>query len=60
MPFCAALIKKRTESRQSLAYIGLPCVLMPIIIIASVWESGYAVRYMLDFSREAALGTFWK
>jgi hypothetical protein len=33
---------------------------MPIIIIASVWESGYAVRYMLDFSREAALGTFWK
>lgn len=23
-------------------------------------ESGYAVRYMLDFSWEAALGTFWK
>jgi hypothetical protein len=33
---------------------------MPIIIIASVWESGYAVRYMLDFSWEAALGIFWK
>lgn len=59
MPFCAALIKNGLKAAVS----GLhrtSCVLMPIIIIASVWESGYAVRYMLDFSREAALGTFWK
>ncbi|MGN0593329.1 MAG: hypothetical protein ACI4JQ_08790 [Ruminococcus sp.] len=48
----------RTEKLQSLAYIGLPCVIMPLIIIASVWESGYAVRYMLDFSWLAVLGAF--
>ncbi len=41
---------------QSLVYIGLPCVVMPLVIIASVWESGYAVRYMLDFSWEVVLG----
>lgn len=51
-------LPNRTVKVQSLAYIGLPCVLMPIIIIASVWESGYAVRYMLDFSWEATLGAF--
>lgn len=51
-------LPNRTARAQSLAYIGLPCVLMPIIIIASVWESGYAVRYMLDFSWEAVLGAF--
>ena len=35
-------LPNRTARAQSLAYIGLPCVLMPIII-ASVWEIGYAV-----------------
>lgn len=49
-------LPNRTAKVQSLAYIGLPCVVMPIIIIASVWESGYAVRYMLDFSWQAVLG----
>lgn len=51
-------LPNRTTKVQSLAYIGLPCILMPIIIIASVWESGYAVRYMLDFSWEMVLGAF--
>ena len=36
-------LPNRTARAQTLAYIGLPCVLMPIIIIASVWEIGYAV-----------------
>ena len=46
----------RQTKVKSLAYIGIPCVLIPVIIIASVWESGYAVRYMLDYSWEAVLG----
>lgn len=46
---------RRTKIRSAV-YIGLPCVLIPIIVIASVWESGYAVRYMLDYSWEAILG----
>lgn len=46
----------RTARLQSLVYIGLPCVVMPLVIIGSVWESGYAVRYMLDFSWEVVLG----
>lgn len=49
-------IPDRKTKVKTLAYIGLPCVLIPIIIIASVWESGYAVRYMLDYSWEAILG----
>ena len=36
--------------------IGLPCLIMPIIIICSVWESGYAVRYVADFTWEMLIG----
>ena len=36
---------------------------MPLIIICSVWESGYAVRYTADFSWEIVIGAllvlFW-
>jgi len=39
-------------------YIGVPCLLIPFGIIASVWESGYAVRYMVDFSWQSLLGAF--
>ena len=43
--------------------IGLPCVIMPLVIICSAWESGYAVRYTADFSWEIVIGAllvlFW-
>ncbi len=39
-------------------YIGVPCLLIPFGIIASVWESGYAVRYMVDFAWQSLLGAF--
>lgn len=38
--------------------IGLPCVIMPLVIICSIWESGYAVRYTADFSWEIILGAY--
>ena len=37
-------------------YVGVPCLLIPFGIIASVWESGYAVRYMVDFAWQSLLG----
>lgn len=45
------------------AVVGLPCVIMPLVIICSVWESGYAVRYTADFSWQMIIGAlailFW-
>ncbi len=36
--------------------VGVPCVLMPLVIICSVWESGYAIRYFADFAWEILIG----
>lgn len=53
---------RKTRLRYA-AMIGLPCVVMPLIIICSVWESGYAIRYTADFSWEIVIGAlmvlFW-
>lgn len=38
--------------------IGLPCVIMPLAIIFSIWESGYAVRYVADFSWQIIFGAY--
>ncbi|MDE6832913.1 MAG: hypothetical protein K2J39_01500 [Ruminococcus sp.] len=46
----------RKSRLKSLAIIGLPCVIMPIVIIFSIWESGYAVRYVADFSWQIVIG----
>lgn len=47
----------RHSKINSLVYLGVPCIIIPILIISSVWESGYAVRYMLDFSWEMIIGS---
>lgn len=59
-------LRRLPDNRARLRYasmIGLPCVIMPLIIICSVWESGYAVRYTADFSWEIVIGAllvlFW-
>lgn len=56
------LSDRKTKLRYA-AMIGLPCVIMPLIIICSVWESGYAIRYTADFSWEIVIGAlavlFW-
>ncbi len=36
--------------------VGLPCLIAPLIIVISTWESGYAVRYAADFSWPMILG----
>ena len=43
---------------RSAVFTAVPCVIVPLIIIASVWESGYAVRYMVDFAWQSLLGAF--
>ena len=57
--FSGKALKLIPDKKQRLKYlwmIGLPCLIMPIIIIASVWESGYAVRYVADFTWEMLIG----
>ena len=49
-------LPNRRERIRYGAMVGLPCILMPLIIICSVWESGYAVRYTADISWEMILG----
>lgn len=48
----------RKDRFRAALTVGLPCVAVPLIIIASVWESGYAVRYMADFAWQSLLGAF--
>lgn len=36
--------------------IGVTCILMPLAIIFSSWESGYAARYNADFSWQMVIG----
>jgi len=43
---------------KALFTIGVPCIVMPFIIIFSTWESGYAVRYTADFSWQMILGAY--
>lgn len=50
-----ALPDSRSRVRSSIM-IGLPCVVMPFVIVCSAWESGYAVRYMADFAWEIVIG----
>lgn len=51
-------IPEKKKKLQAMAYVGIPCVIIPVAIIASVWESGYAVRYMVDFSWQSILGAY--
>lgn len=56
-----ALKKVRGGRKHKLltaAYIAVPCLIIPFGIVASVWESGYAVRYMVDFAWQSLLGAY--
>ena len=49
------LVEKKKRILPALL-IGVTCVLMPLVIIFSSWESGYAVRYNADFSWQMVIG----
>lgn len=45
------------DERRKFAFLILPVsVIAPLIIIFSIWESGYGVRYCADFSWQTVLG----
>ncbi len=46
------------ERLRSILLVGLPCIIMPLVIMFSIWESGYAVRYTADFSWQIIMGAF--
>lgn len=50
---------KRVEKKKRVLpalLIGVTCILMPLVIIFSSWESGYAVRYNADISWPMVIG----
>jgi hypothetical protein len=53
----------KNKRAEVIVLAGLPCVVMPLVTIAAAWSSGYAVRYLADFSWEMLLGAllilFW-
>ncbi len=54
VPTWRALSKK--EKIQALVLGLSTCVIAPLIIIFSIWESGYGVRYCCDFAWQIILG----
>ena len=57
--FGASRAYKKLERKKRLPavlLIGATCVLSPLIIIFSIWESGYGVRYSADFAWQLIVG----
>ncbi|WP_316631489.1 hypothetical protein [uncultured Ruminococcus sp.] len=50
-PFALKYIDKEKRSRTAILFSAVAFV-APFIIIASIWESGYGTRYMMDFAWE--------
>lgn len=64
--FSAKVLRRLPDKKScinAILTVGLPCLVMPIVIICSVWESGYAIRYIADFAWEMVIGAlailFW-
>ena len=54
VPAWRTLTKK--ERLGALCLLAPTCVIAPLIIIFSIWESGYGVRYCCDFAWQLILG----
>ena len=54
IPALCALTKK--ERLPAALAVGATCVAVPMIIIFTIWESGYGVRYCTDFAWQFILG----
>jgi len=50
-PFALKYVDKERRLRTALLFAAVAFA-APFVIIASVWESGYGVRYMMDFAWE--------
>ncbi len=47
---------EKKEKWQALTLLLPVCVIAPLVIIFSIWESGYGVRYCCDFAWQLILG----
>ncbi len=47
---------KKKEKWQAATLLLPVCVICPLVIIFSIWESGYGVRYCCDFAWQLILG----
>lgn len=62
LPVFAYFLSKKayriSGNRKNAFLTAFTCVLMPFVIICSIWESGYAVRYTADFSWQIIIGAY--
>lgn len=57
--FKKAYAVSRSENKKLYSLIiSALCVIAPLVIIASVWESGYGIRYKTDFAWQFLIGAF--
>ena len=56
-PFALKYVKKEKRVRTAVLFCSVAFV-APFIVIASIWESGYGARYMMDFAWEMLLCAF--
>ncbi len=57
-PFALKYVDKEKRVRTAVLF-SLVAFVAPFIIIASIWESGYGVRYMMDFAWEMLVCAFF-
>lgn len=50
-PFALKYVDKSRRKTAAILFCAV-AIIAPFIIIASIWESGYGVRYMMDFAWE--------
>jgi len=52
------LLKSRSKKDILKIFIllGLPCIVLPLLVIAITWESGHALRYNIDFAWQIIFG----
>lgn len=48
----------QSKRRISLSLVGLTCLAAPFMIIFSIWQSGYGIRYCADFSWQMLIGAY--
>ncbi len=59
--FGAAKAYRHSDSKNKRLYavlIAVVCIICPLIIMFSIWESGYGVRYCVDFNWQILIGAF--
>ncbi len=57
-PFALKYVRKEKRVRVAILFCAVAFA-APFIIIASIWESGYGVRYMMDFAWEMLACAFF-